>query len=204
MISWFAKILTIQLDFVEADRDHLQQELKDARATLAELRTSATTEEVIMNTSKKKMIDTIHQTVNLHVGVKFKWTIIVTPFCIHAIVQLFNEFPSLTVVGADADGQDHNGGGDEEEEDASGAIESGGEEKHAFAAFAVVSEDAPDYEDSHNKPLKPARTKSSTTEAALGAGEGVDADALAKANEWKLRRQELHKRLEQLHKSQQL
>lgn len=96
--------------------------------------------------------------------------------------------------------------GEEEDdtEEASGSIGSGEEEKPAFAAFAMAAtedeEDVPghDHEEVDNKPIKPPRGNASTNNA------GADGEESAKANEWKLRRQELHKRLEILHQRQQL
>lgn len=93
---------------------------------------------------------------------------------------------------------------EDDTEEGSGSIGSGEEEKPAFAAFAMAAtedeEDVPghDHEEVDNKPIKPPRRNASTNNA------GADGEELAKANEWKLRRQELHKRLEILHQRQQL
>lgn len=168
-------LATIQLDFVEADRDHLQQQLKDTRAALDQLRSSTSSEEVRHNIKRE---DSRHSQVQVY---DFTDT-----FLCSSAIQ-FNKFPSLTVTAVD---------GNEEAppEDGSNASAKTGDDE-SFAAFAVSADDE---------------------DAADGGGDGEDhiqqashsqsvgEEAVAKANEWKLRRQELHKRLEILHQSQQI
>ena len=84
---------------------------------------------------------------------------------------------------------------------------SGEDEQPAFAAFAVAVDDDETDLDQHHSSMKDhnnvAAFSSASSSAAAGA-HGVGADLVARANEWKLRRQELHKRLEGLHQRQQL
>lgn len=178
------KCLSQQLDFVEADRDHLQKELKDARVALEELRKSS------MPSSEAS--EEVKENVKIHIVVKFKFTIKLSPFLYTK--QLFNRFSSLAVDG---------GGSAISTEDGSSAsgVAVVDEDKPAFSAFSVVApEEAPETPDDvdHNNLQADPNGKSGFMTGA------EEAAALVKANEWKLRRQELHKRLEVLHQRQQI
>lgn len=184
LIQFFiSNLAKIQLDFVEADRDHLQQQLKDTRAALDQLRSSTSSDEVRHNI---KCEDPRRSQVQVY-------DLTDTFLCISA-KQLFNKFPSLTVAAAAVDDNEEA----PPEHGSNASAESGDAQSPAFASFAafavsVDDEAAPDGGGGGDDHIQQASHSQS-----------VGDEAVAKANEWKLRRKELHKRLEILHQSQHI